>query len=253
VIQLSINPDIDEDSEIGVNGNKNCQIDTDGDAEYRNIPNTNKILLCSSNEAVSKRWHGALSAVGELSVVSSLENLFSHLRSYPTEVVLVDLELFEKGYREIPETLCQSFPHVSFIALSPLPNDGEGLYLISHGVKGYCNRYISQALLIKAVELVHMGEIWVGRSLLFKLMNRLGSVSEPKGERQGMKADADVKLAKLTGRESEIAQLVGVGDSNKVIAKKLDITERTVKAHLSAIFRKTATKDRLQLGLLINA
>jgi DNA-binding NarL/FixJ family response regulator len=251
-MQLSIDPDIDEASEIGVSGNKNRQADTGGDSKNSVIPITNGIVLCSAHEALSKRWHEALCAVGELSAVPSLKTLLSHLKSYQPEVVLVDLELFEKGYRELPEMLCQSFPDLSFIVLSPLPNDDEGLYLISHGVKGYCNRYISQALLLKAVELVHMGEVWVGRSLLFKLMNRLGLKSGPKDERQGMKAQADAKLAKLTERESEIAKLVGAGDSNKVIANKLDITERTVKAHLSAIFRKTATKDRLQLGLLIN-
>ncbi|MBT3045713.1 MAG: response regulator transcription factor [gamma proteobacterium symbiont of Ctena orbiculata] len=98
-----------------------------------------------------------------------------------------------------------------------------------------------------------MGEVWVGRSLLFKLMNRLSSMASPQAEERGMQGGSADSLAKLTEREREIAQHVGAGDSNKVIARKLDITERTVKAHLSSIFRKTNTKDRLQLGLLINA
>ncbi|MCG8047962.1 MAG: response regulator transcription factor [Candidatus Thiodiazotropha endolucinida] len=179
--------------------------------------------------------------------------LISNLKTYQTDVVLVDLELFNKDYREIPQLLCQRFKDVAFIILSAIPNDEEGLYLISNGVKGYCNRYISKALLVKAVELVRMGEVWVGRSLLFKLMSRLSSVSPPKDEDQARESDRESTLSKLTDREREIAQLVGSGDSNKVIAKKLDITERTVKAHLSSIFRKTSTKDRLQLGLLINS
>jgi DNA-binding NarL/FixJ family response regulator len=242
-MQLSSNPDTDEISDIGVNGNQNRKV----------IPIANEIMLCSSDGDIANRWREALVEVGELSVVTSREALINSLKSKQSEVVLVDLALFARDYRALPASLCQRFPNVSFIVLSPMPNDDEGLYLISHGVKGYCNRYISKALLVKAVELVRMGEVWVGRSLLFKLMNRLSSLNPSKGEAPGVKADADAKLAKLTGREGEIAQLVGAGDSNKVIAKKLHITERTVKAHLSAIFRKTATKDRLQLGLLINA
>jgi DNA-binding NarL/FixJ family response regulator len=252
-MQLSTNPDTDEIADIGANGNENRKDDVASDSAYRVIPITNRILLCSSDEDIAKRWHESLVEVGELSTVTSSEALINSLKTYQTEVVLVDLTLFGKDYRELPESLSRRFDNVSFIVLTPMPNDDEGLYLISHGIKGYCNRYISKALLVKAVELVRMGEVWVGRNLLFKLMSRLSSLSLLKGEEQGMKAGTEEKLATLTEREGEIARLVGTGDSNKVIAKKLDITERTVKAHLSSIFRKTATKDRLQLGLLINA
>ncbi|MGD8911218.1 MAG: response regulator transcription factor [Candidatus Thiodiazotropha sp.] len=252
-MQLSTNPDTDEISDLATSGNENRKADIGSDSEQRVIPIANRILLCSSDEDISHRWHESLVEVGELSVVTSREALVSNLKTYQAEVVLVDLELFAKDYRKLPEILCQCYPNVSFIVLSPMPNDDEGLYLISHGVKGYCNRYISRALLVKAVELVRMNEVWVGRSLLFKLMNRLSMVSLSKDEDQNVKGENDAKLAKLSDREREIAQLVGAGDSNKVIAKKLDITERTVKAHLSSIFRKTTTKDRLQLGLLINS
>jgi DNA-binding NarL/FixJ family response regulator len=251
-MQLSTNPNTEEISDIATTGNENRKTDMGSDSEHRVIPIANRILLCSSDEDISRRWHELLDGVGELSVITSREALISNLTIYQTEVVLVDLALFDKDYRELPELLCQRFPNVSFIVLSPMPNDTEGLYLISHGAKGYCNRYISKALLVKAIELVRMGEVWVGRSLIFKLMNRLSTMSLPKDEDQIVKGENDAKLAKLTEREREIARLIGGGDSNKVIAKKLDITERTVKAHLSSIFRKTATKDRLQLGLLIN-
>ena len=58
-------------------------------------------------------------------------------------------------------------------------------------------------------------------------------------------------LENLTKREYEIALLVGRGESNKQIARQLDITERTVKAHLTEIFRKLAISDRIKLALLV--
>ncbi|MCU7816683.1 MAG: response regulator transcription factor [Candidatus Thiodiazotropha sp. (ex Rostrolucina anterorostrata)] len=183
-------------------------------------------------------------------MVSNREAVSRILEANQPEIVLMDLLLFGEDYRQIPQLLCHQYPNVAFIFLSPEPNDIEGFYLISRGGRGYCNRYISKALLIKAVELVRMGEVWVGRKLLFKLMNRLTSMNHTSDDEVENRADS--KLSKLTDREREIAVLIGSGDSNKVIANKLDITERTVKAHLSSIFRKTATKDRLQLGLLIN-
>ena len=58
-------------------------------------------------------------------------------------------------------------------------------------------------------------------------------------------------LEKLTKREYEIATLVGRGESNKRIANRLDITERTVKAHLTEIFRKLQITDRIKLALMM--
>ena len=57
----------------------------------------------------------------------------------------------------------------------------------------------------------------------------------------------------LTPREREIALLVGAGVSNKAIAQRLDITERTVKAHLGAVFNKLGVTGRLQLALRVTA
>jgi DNA-binding NarL/FixJ family response regulator len=55
----------------------------------------------------------------------------------------------------------------------------------------------------------------------------------------------------LTQREYEIATLVGNGETNKQIARRLDITERTVKAHLTEVFRKLDIADRLKLALIV--
>jgi two-component system NarL family response regulator len=62
---------------------------------------------------------------------------------------------------------------------------------------------------------------------------------------------AIARLAYLTRREREIAELIGNGECNKQIARQLTITERTVKAHLTEIFRKLGIADRLKLALLV--
>ena len=57
---------------------------------------------------------------------------------------------------------------------------------------------------------------------------------------------------RLSVREQETAELLARGASNKEIARELDITERTVKAHVSALLEKLGARDRLQLSLIIN-
>lgn len=60
-------------------------------------------------------------------------------------------------------------------------------------------------------------------------------------------------LSKLTQREYDIAVRVGCGETNKQIAQSCDITERTVKAHLTEIFLKMGLTDRLNLALVLAA
>ena len=71
-------------------------------------------------------------------------------------------------------------------------------------------------------------------------------------ERDDTTTGATGRFAILTPREIEIARLIGQGASNKRIARQLAITERTVKAHLTTIFRKTGVDDRVTLALLVS-
>jgi len=65
--------------------------------------------------------------------------------------------------------------------------------------------------------------------------------------------DVEEFMTRLTTREKEVAQRVAHGCTNKCIANKLDISERTVKAHLTSIFHKTGITDRVHLALILNS
>lgn len=58
-------------------------------------------------------------------------------------------------------------------------------------------------------------------------------------------------LARLTKRELDVAEMISQGKGNRSIAESLNISERTVKAHLTSIFRKLSVHDRLHLVLLL--
>ena len=91
------------------------------------------------------------------------------------------------------------------------------------------------------------GEIWAGRTLVARLIEELGA-----RVRTHPRTDSSARVGGLTTREREIAGLVSGGASNKEIAARLGVTERTVKAHLTAIFRKIGVTDRLRLALYLN-
>ncbi len=125
----------------------------------------------------------------------------------------------------------------------------EGVRFIKAGARGYANRYMHPDLLPQALGLIEAGEIWLGPELVLHLIRENAPVN-------GHASAAAEKLSTnslgdLIARERDTATRVAQGKSNKVIASEPGVTERTVKAHLSSIYRKTGARDRLQLAMLI--
>ncbi len=132
------------------------------------------------------------------------------------------------------------------VVLADIPSQQEAFRVMSVGAAGYCHAYSAPDMLKEVREVVLHGGIWLGQDLLQQLIavsTNLVSASSPQIESM---------LNQLTQREREVAQAVAKGLSNKEIARVLDITERTVKAHISACFERLGIKDRLQLALMFN-
>ena len=130
------------------------------------------------------------------------------------------------------------------VVLANIPNDDEALAALGAGAQGYCNAYADPSVLKEVAEVARRGGLWVGEALLSRLLGGLAQtlVARPADTAGG-------RLAPLTAREREIALRVARGESNKEIARGLNMAERTVKAHLTAVFEKLGVRDRLQLAL----
>ena len=119
--------------------------------------------------------------------------------------------------------------------------------LFKAGAHGFCKENISAALLNRAVQMVCEGEYWIQRKLIAKMINDLAREMTDSHNPGGR--DENTVIDALTPRELQVAKMVRLGGNNKMIARELDISERTVKAHLSAIFRKLEIQNRLHLAL----
>ena len=133
------------------------------------------------------------------------------------------------------------------VILSDQPGDEEALECFALGARGYCNTHADPLLLQRIATVVVQGGLWIGESLMQRLL--LGTARMPLPKPVGAPTDW---AALLTERERQVASEVAAGASNKEVARRLEITERTVKAHVGAVLEKLGVRDRLQLALIVN-
>jgi len=148
------------------------------------------------------------------------------------------------------DALAAAQPGASVIVLADQPSDDEALELFSAGIRAYCNAHSTAPNLRQVAQVVLAGGLWIGPTLMQRLLVATGralTVSPAPTV-----ATPDPRLAALTQRELEVARMIAAGASNKEVARGLDITERTVKAHAGSIFGKLGARDRLHLSLIVN-
>jgi two-component system nitrate/nitrite response regulator NarL len=163
------------------------------------------------------------------------------------DVVWLRLEHGLAVARQI-ENLAPQFKLIPCVVLSDQPTDEEALAAFAAGARGYCNTHAGAHLLVQIAAVVLQGGLWIGESLMKRLISATGRL-------QGSAAPAteeETWSQSLTDRERQVARTLANGASNKEIARVLGITERTVKAHVGAIFEKLQVRDRLQLSLRVN-
>jgi len=135
-----------------------------------------------------------------------------------------------------------------WLLLSDEPDEETVLQALAAGAVGCCNSYAAPEVLRQVALVVSNGGLWVGQNLLRRVMD--GSVRALAQQRP--QTQTGDWAAPLSEREAQVARLVASAASNKEIARQLNISERTVKAHLTSIFEKLGLRDRLQLSLRIN-
>ena len=205
------------------------------------------VIVASSMAGVRKRCRQALSQSYSVIEVADRPSLERGLAERSPSAVLLDLGLPGLGGPAGLVPLNKRRAGAKVIVLSATPDEREGIAVLKAGARGYCHRDIDVPLLEKATDVVLKGEIWVGRKLIPHLLEELTVLTEQR--RRDVPSKTDERLGRVTPRERQIVDLLSAGASNKEIAKRLSVTERTVKAHLTAIFRKLGLSGRLQLAL----
>ena len=202
-----------------------------------------KVVSSSVDDRLAGKWAQSLQPLTDVFRTHNVDALNAYLAASTPDLVILHMDTRNINIDVAVSFILERDPLHVFV-IDDNPNDEDGLVLLKAGVRGYANTGIEPRLLQAAVQAIGRGDVWVSRRLMQRLVEDLIDGNE-------REASDDPRLDALTPREREIAEIVAEGASNKVIAARLNVTERTVKAHLTSAFQKTGTRDRLELALLI--
>ena len=201
-----------------------------------------RVLVMSDHELTREALCSLLRNHSTLRLVGAARNDPRDLaaaREKP-DVILIDLDSSRDRGFDFLSKITKEARRARLLVLTGAPIS-EVYQVIRLGVTGVVSKEKPAGFLLKAIEHVNAGEVWLDRSMTAQVVREV--LFPDDGPENGETA----RIATLTRREREVITLVGTGSKNEQIAGRLSITLTTVKHHLTSIFGKLGIDDRFGL------
>ena len=200
-----------------------------------------KIMIADDHHMIREGLKQLLEIDGDIKVISEASDgvecldLLNHIRP---DVLLLDINMPDKNGLEVLEEIRKKKLNIKVLVLT-IHNEVEYLLrAVEIGIEGYILKDSESSVLKKAIFAIHNGETFIQPSLTPMLNSKM------------VERDSDKqKIDDLTRRELDVLKLLAQGMFNKEIASTLCISERTVKNHVSNIFKKIEVSDRTQAAV----
>jgi len=205
-----------------------------------------RVFLLDDHEVVRRGLSDLLDAEPDISVVGDAENVEHALVRGPAlrpDVAVLDVRLPDGDGITVCRELRSQMPELAVLMLTSFDDEEALLDAIMAGASGYVLKQIKGSDLISAVRTVASGQSMLDAATTARLMASLRA--DP--------ADAPAvapELASLSPRERDILALIGDGLTNREIGKRLYLSEKTVKNHISRLLAKLGVQRRVQAAVL---
>lgn len=202
-----------------------------------------RILIADDHPLIREGLRRILEMDPQIKVVGEVgdgQGAINKTRILDPHVVLMDLKMPGTDGIEASRVIRREFPEIRIIILT-VADDDDMLEVIRAGASGYLLKDVEPVELLKAIHTVYEGRPAFHPIVTSRLLGEYNRLSMP------VRKDDEISL--LTEREKEVLGLIAQGESNKNIAHKLFISEKTVKNHITSIFRKLKVEDRTQAAI----
>ncbi len=168
-----------------------------------------------------------------------VDTAIEEIRGYDPDVVLIDVHMPDGGGIAVVEGVTETNPDVKFLALSVSDQAEDVIAMIRAGARGYVTKTIEPDELAEAIERIHAGDaVFSPRLAGFVLDAFAGAIP----------SEVDPELDQLTSREKDVLRLIARGFAYKQVARKLNISIKTVETHVSSVLRKLQLSNRHELA-----
>ena len=211
-----------------------------------------KILIADDHALLRQGIRNVLNLEDDLEVIAEAadgQETLAKVLSLQPDVVLLDLNMPILNGIEVIKQLQAARSKAKVIVLTIHDGDNYVIEVLKNGALGYLLKDVEPSILIKAIHMVNQGEAFVYPEIAEKLF---GDMAEDEDINQ--KAEEiwkERRGERLTAREMDVLRCIAKGFNNQEIAHSLFVSEKTVKNHLTNIFRKINVNDRTQALLFV--
>ncbi|MBF9234413.1 LuxR C-terminal-related transcriptional regulator [Microvirga alba] len=167
---------------------------------------------------------------------------------------IIDVNLRQAGTADLIRETKAQYPEAKIVVLSDDFDLNVMMATLQAGAEGYCLATIGCDVLVKYIDLVMLGELVFPSSIFLSALSSRDKVPTPRrtpadGIEDLQAASAELPVRTLSSREAEILHCLMEGAPNKIIARRLEVAEATVKVHVKAILRKIRVANRTQAAM----
>lgn len=200
-----------------------------------------KIMITDDHSMIREGLKNLLELDGDIEVIAEAvdgEDCLEKLKTVKPDVLLLDINMPKKTGLDVLSELKDKKSKIKVLVLT-VHNETEYLMkAVEIGINGYVLKDSESAELKKAIFTIAEGENYIQPSLIPALNSKMIEKNED-----------EIKIESLTKRELQVLKELAVGKFNRDIAKEMEISERTVKNHISSIFKKLDVTDRTQAAV----
>ncbi|MFJ6939668.1 response regulator [Streptomyces sp. NPDC101132] len=205
-----------------------------------------RVFLLDDHEIVRRGLRDLLDAEPDISVVGEAGTAEQALARGPAlrpDVAVLDVRLPDGNGVAVCRELRSRMPGLACLMLTSFDDEDALLDAIMAGAAGYVLKQIKGSDLVAAVRTVAAGQSMLDPATTARLMR---SLRDPEAVRD----PEDARLAALSERERDVLQLIGEGLTNREIAQRLFLSEKTVKNHISRLLGKLGVERRVQAAVI---
>ncbi|MFN2556451.1 MAG: response regulator [Nitriliruptorales bacterium] len=199
-----------------------------------------RIVIADDHPIFRDGLRGTLSSADDMEIVAEAESgeaAVELVDTHQPDVVVMDLHMPGLHGIEATRRIVQRSPHVGVLVLTMFEDDASLFAAIRAGARGYLLKGADKAEILRAIRAVGAGEAIFGPTVARRVIEYFSAPQLP---------GPPLPFPQLTEREREVLDLIAQGHNNEAIARKLFLSPKTVRNHVSNIFAKLQVADRAQ-------